>query len=59
MPTLSHLLLYPIKSCGGIAVREATLLESGLSSQGVHDREWMLVTESGQFLSQREIRAWR
>jgi uncharacterized protein YcbX len=54
MPTLTHLLLYPIKSCGGIAVREATLLESGLSSQGVHDREWMLVTESGQFLSQRD-----
>ncbi len=54
MPTLTHLLLYPIKSCGGIAVREATLLESGLSSQGVHDREWMLVTDSGQFLSQRE-----
>jgi uncharacterized protein YcbX len=54
MPTLSHLLLYPIKSCGGIAVREATLLESGLSAQGVQDREWMLVTESGQFLSQRE-----
>jgi uncharacterized protein YcbX len=54
MPTLTHLLLYPIKSCGGIAVREATLLESGLSSHGVHDREWMLVTEGGQFLSQRE-----
>jgi uncharacterized protein YcbX len=54
MPTLTHLLVYPIKSCGGIAVREATLLESGLSSQGVHDREWMLVTEDGQFLSQRE-----
>jgi uncharacterized protein YcbX len=54
MPTLTHLLVYPIKSCGGIAVREATLLESGLSAQGVHDREWMLVTEDGQFLSQRE-----
>jgi uncharacterized protein YcbX len=54
MPTLTHLLIYPIKSCGGIAVREATLLESGLSSQGVHDREWMLVTQDGQFLSQRE-----
>jgi uncharacterized protein YcbX len=54
MPTLTHLLVYPIKSCGGIAVREATLLESGLSAQGVHDREWMLVTEDGQFLSQRD-----
>ncbi|KLU34927.1 Fe-S protein [Massilia sp. WF1] len=55
MPTLSQLFLYPIKSCAGIAVQEATLLESGLSAQGVHDREWMLVTEAGQFLTQREF----
>ncbi|CAH0203834.1 hypothetical protein SRABI118_01808 [Massilia sp. Bi118] len=54
MPTLSQLLLYPIKSCAGMAVQEATLLESGLAAHGVHDREWMLVTESGQFLTQRE-----
>jgi uncharacterized protein YcbX len=55
MPTLTHLLLYPIKSCAGIAVPSATLLESGLAAQGMHDREWMLVTEDGQFLSQREF----
>jgi uncharacterized protein YcbX len=54
MPTLSQLFLYPIKSCAGHAIDEATLLESGLSAQGVHDREWMLVTEQGQFLTQRE-----
>ena len=55
MPTLTHLLLYPIKSCAGIAVPSATLLASGLAAQGVHDREWMLVREDGQFLSQREF----
>ncbi len=55
MPTLSQLFLYPIKSCAGMAVQEATLLESGLAAHGVHDREWMLVTESGQFLTQREF----
>jgi hypothetical protein len=55
MPILSQLLLYPIKSCAGFAVEEATLLESGLAAQGVHDREWMLVTEAGQFLTQREF----
>ncbi|MGJ7915979.1 MOSC domain-containing protein [Massilia sp. LXY-6] len=55
MPTLSQLLLYPIKSCAGIAVQKATLLESGLAAHGVHDREWMLVTEAGQFLTQREF----
>jgi uncharacterized protein YcbX len=54
MALLTHLLLYPIKSCAGIAVRSATVLASGLSARGVHDREWMLVTEDGQFLTQRE-----
>lgn len=54
MPTVAQLLLYPIKSCAGISVDAATLHESGLAAQGVHDREWMVVTESGQFLTQRE-----
>jgi hypothetical protein len=54
MAKLTHLLIYPIKSCAGIAVRSATVLESGLSALGVHDREWMLVTEDGRFLTQRE-----
>jgi uncharacterized protein YcbX len=54
MASLTHLLLYPIKSCAGIAVRSATVLESGLFARGVHDREWMLVTEYGRFLTQRE-----
>jgi uncharacterized protein YcbX len=54
MATLTHLLLYPIKSCAGLSVPSATLLESGLVADGVHDREWMLVTEDGLFLTQRE-----
>jgi len=54
MAVLTHMLLYPIKSCAGIAVDAATLLESGLVAHGVHDREWMLVTEDGRFLTQRE-----
>jgi len=55
MPTVTQLLLYPIKSCAGLSVPSATLLESGLAAQGVHDREWMLVTGDGQFLTQREF----
>jgi uncharacterized protein YcbX len=55
MAILTQLLLYPIKSCAGMAVQSATLLESGLMADGVHDREWMLVTEGGQFLTQREF----
>jgi len=54
MPTLSHLILYPIKSCAAMPVQEATATIAGLAAQGVHDREWMLVTSDGQFLTQRE-----
>lgn len=54
MATLSQLILYPIKSCAGMPVEEAIATVSGLSAQGVHDREWMLVTSGGQFLTQRE-----
>lgn len=54
MPTITELTIYPIKSCGGIALQQARLNESGLSYQDVHDREWMVVNLQGQFLSQRE-----
>jgi len=55
MPTLSHLILYPIKSCAAMPVNEAAATISGLAAHGVHDREWMLVTNEGQFLTQREF----
>src|SRR3954470_9292323 len=55
MAILSKLFLYPIKSCAGFAVSEATLTPAGLAAEGVHDREWMLVTADGQFMSQREF----
>ena len=54
MAILSELNLYPIKSCAGIAVREATLTRAGLSVDAVYDREWMVVDEAGQCLTQRE-----
>ena len=54
MATLSQLILYPIKSCAAMPVVEAVATVSGLSAQGIHDREWMLVTNDGQFLTQRE-----
>lgn len=54
MAILSELTLYPIKSCGGISVKEATLTSAGLSVDAVYDREWMLVDAQGQFLTQRE-----
>jgi uncharacterized protein YcbX len=54
MATVTELVLYPIKSCAGISVPEAQFGVSGLVAGGVHDREWMLVTAAGQFLTQRE-----
>jgi uncharacterized protein len=49
--SLSDLRLYPIKSCGGIAVDESEVDERGLR----HDRRWMLVDETGSFMSQRKL----
>jgi uncharacterized protein YcbX len=51
---VSELVIYPVKSCAGISVREATLTRLGLAVDHVYDREWMVVTPEGQFLSQRE-----
>ncbi|MDQ2779952.1 MAG: MOSC N-terminal beta barrel domain-containing protein [Pseudomonadota bacterium] len=49
--SLSGLALHPIKSCAGVAVREALLIETGLEL----DRAWMVVDESGQMLTQRRL----
>ena len=54
MPILTELNLYPIKSCGGIALRQATITAAGLMSEYVYDREWMVVDSRGKFLTQRE-----
>ncbi|MBB5605900.1 MULTISPECIES: MOSC domain-containing protein [unclassified Janthinobacterium] len=54
MAFLSDITLYPIKSCAGIRLREAVLTRSGLMSEHVYDREWMVVDVHGRFLTQRE-----
>ncbi|MFZ4876077.1 MOSC domain-containing protein [Janthinobacterium sp. Mn2066] len=54
MAFLSDITLYPIKSCAGISLREAVLTRSGLMSEHVYDREWMVVDAHGRFLTQRE-----
>ncbi|MGK5551724.1 MOSC domain-containing protein [Actinomadura kijaniata] len=50
MATLTELNVYPLKSGGGTALRTAELTETGVR----WDREFMLVTPEGRFLSQRE-----
>ena len=54
MPPLTALNLYPIKSCAGIALREATLTAAGLMHDQIYDREWMVVDAQGSFMTQRE-----
>lgn len=53
MLTISELYIYPIKSLGGISLKEATLTDRGFE----HDRRWMLVDANNRFLSQREVAA--
>jgi uncharacterized protein YcbX len=47
--TLTEIWIYPIKSLGGIRVKESEVWIKGLK----HDRRWMLVDEKDGFLTQR------
>lgn len=48
---ITHIYIYPIKSCAGISLEESMLSDRGLA----FDRRWMLVDMNGKFLTQREI----
>ena len=48
---ITQLVVYPIKSCAGVSVNEALLLDTGLE----FDRAWMVVDPQGEFLTQREL----
>lgn len=48
---IASLHVHPVKSCAGIAVDEALVIETGFE----FDRAWMLVDERGVFVSQRDL----
>ncbi|MGY4827910.1 MOSC domain-containing protein [Sphaerotilaceae bacterium SBD11-9] len=48
---LTGLHLYPVKSCAGVSLNEALLIETGLE----FDRAWMVVDADGGFVTQREL----
>jgi uncharacterized protein len=48
---IAQLFIYPIKSCGGIELKEAVLTDTGLDL----DRAWMVVDEQGAFVTQRQV----
>ena len=49
--TVSALNIYPVKGLKGIAIEEARVTERGLE----HDRRFMVVDRTGEFLSQRVL----
>jgi uncharacterized protein YcbX len=49
--TVASLHVHPVKSCAGIAAREALLVDTGFDL----DRAWMVVDAEGGFVSQREL----
>jgi uncharacterized protein YcbX len=51
--TVTALYVYPVKSCRGIRVDAARVVRRGFE----YDRRWMIVDESGRFISQRELPA--
>lgn len=51
MITIDSLFVYPVKSCAGIELKRAQVTSRGL----LHDREWMVVTPNGRFITQREV----
>jgi len=48
---IAALNVYPVKSCAGIALDEALLIETGIE----FDRAWMVVDADGRFVTQREL----
>lgn len=50
MVHITGLNIYPVKSCRGIALTQARITETGFE----HDREWLVMTPEGRFLTQRE-----
>jgi molybdenum cofactor sulfurtransferase len=50
---LENIWLYPVKSCGGMAVQQWEVGSHGL----LYDREWALVGEDGAHLSQKTLPA--
>lgn len=49
--TVTGLHTYPVKSCAGVSIAEASITPRGLQ----HDRDFMIVFDDGAFVSQRQV----
>jgi uncharacterized protein YcbX len=52
---IASLHVYPVKGCRGVGLTHANVAVTGLATQSVGDREWMVVDGDGRFLTQREL----
>jgi uncharacterized protein len=48
---INEIIVYPVKSCAGISLTESLCGETGLQ----YDRQWAIVDDSGQVLTQRTV----
>nr|XP_006002481.1 PREDICTED: mitochondrial amidoxime reducing component 2 [Latimeria chalumnae]XP_006002482.1 PREDICTED: mitochondrial amidoxime reducing component 2 [Latimeria chalumnae]XP_014347760.1 PREDICTED: mitochondrial amidoxime reducing component 2 [Latimeria chalumnae]XP_014347761.1 PREDICTED: mitochondrial amidoxime reducing component 2 [Latimeria chalumnae] len=51
---VSHLFIYPVKSCKGVSVQAAECLELGLKNGDLKDRHWLVIQEDGHQLTARQ-----
>ncbi|XP_077993892.1 mitochondrial amidoxime-reducing component 1-like [Glandiceps talaboti] len=53
--TLEKIMLYPVKSCGGMSLTQGRCIIQGLQheAQAVKDRHWMIIDEENRFISIR------
>ncbi|XP_053164613.1 mitochondrial amidoxime reducing component 2-like isoform X1 [Hemicordylus capensis] len=52
--TVSGLFIYPVKSCRGLAVRQAEVTDLGLRSGDLRDRCWLVIKEDGHTVTARQ-----
>jgi uncharacterized protein YcbX len=50
MPKIAELFVYPVKSCAGVRMDEVSIAPTGFK----FDRNWMIIDDSGTFVTQRE-----
>ncbi|HMA50097.1 MAG TPA: MOSC N-terminal beta barrel domain-containing protein, partial [Magnetospirillaceae bacterium] len=53
-PVITQIILYPIKSCGGIALPSAAIGQRGLEAGKIGDRRWILADAEGVMITQRQ-----
>jgi hypothetical protein len=50
---IAELNLFPVKGCRGLSLSTASVAATGLEVDGIGDREWVIIDDAGEFLSQR------